>query len=85
MLVHDAFIRQVRYTTYDLRREYDTITLRTHPDIMVLSGETRPLHQIRGLRHWTKYHSQLITSQLFSSIPMAPIGFLWGVPRQRQT
>ncbi|KAG2747236.1 hypothetical protein P692DRAFT_201867222 [Suillus brevipes Sb2] len=38
----------VRYTTYDLRREYDTITLRTHPDIMVLSGETRPPTSNKG-------------------------------------
>lgn len=35
---------KVYYTTYDLRREYDTINPRTHCDVMVLSGETRPQH-----------------------------------------
>jgi len=30
--------------TYDLRREYDTVNPWTHPDIMVLSGETKPQH-----------------------------------------
>jgi hypothetical protein len=35
---------QVRYTTYDLRREYDTINPRTHCDVMVSSGETKPKH-----------------------------------------
>jgi hypothetical protein len=35
---------QVHYTTYDLRREYDTINPRTHCDVMVLSGEIRPRH-----------------------------------------
>jgi hypothetical protein len=35
---------QVHYTTYDMRREYDTVNPRTHPDIMVLSGETTPTH-----------------------------------------
>jgi hypothetical protein len=35
---------QVHYTTYDLRREYDTINPRTHADVMVLSGETMPIH-----------------------------------------
>jgi len=35
---------QVHYTTYDLRWEYDVINPRTHPDIMVLSGETKPHH-----------------------------------------
>lgn len=35
---------QVYYTTYDLRREYDTINSRTHADVMVLSGEMMPSH-----------------------------------------
>jgi hypothetical protein len=35
---------QVHYTTYDLRREHDTNNPRTHADIMVLSGETKPQH-----------------------------------------
>ncbi|KDR80175.1 hypothetical protein GALMADRAFT_62788 [Galerina marginata CBS 339.88] len=33
-------VMRVNYTTYDLRRDQDSINPRTHPDIMVLSGET---------------------------------------------
>ncbi|KAF9240183.1 hypothetical protein BU15DRAFT_74100 [Melanogaster broomeanus] len=33
---------QVNYTTYDVRREQDTINPRTHGDVMVLSRETGP-------------------------------------------
>ncbi|KIJ12133.1 hypothetical protein PAXINDRAFT_83349, partial [Paxillus involutus ATCC 200175] len=33
-----SFLR-VNYTTYDLRREQDSISSRTHPDLMVLSHE----------------------------------------------
>lgn len=35
---------QVYHTTYDLRHKYDTVNPRTHADVMVLSGETRPSH-----------------------------------------
>ncbi|KAG1901203.1 uncharacterized protein F5891DRAFT_1187899 [Suillus fuscotomentosus] len=35
---------QIHYTTYDMMREYDTISPRTHPDVMVLSGEASPSH-----------------------------------------
>jgi hypothetical protein len=35
---------QVHYITYDLRHEYDTVNPRTHADVMVLSGETKPTH-----------------------------------------
>jgi hypothetical protein len=40
----DGSSSQVHYTTYDLRREYDTVNLRTNCDVMVSSGETRPKH-----------------------------------------
>jgi hypothetical protein len=33
-------VLHVNYTTYDLRQEQDSVTLRTHPDVMVLSQET---------------------------------------------
>ncbi|KAF8551580.1 hypothetical protein OG21DRAFT_1374859, partial [Imleria badia] len=33
-------VLRVNYTMYDLRREQDSVTLRTHPDVMVLSQET---------------------------------------------
>lgn len=55
-LVNDASIWQVHYTTYDLRREYDTINPRTHADIMVLSGESMPRHPYWYARVLGIYH-----------------------------
>ncbi|KAG2136925.1 uncharacterized protein EDB93DRAFT_1253786 [Suillus bovinus] len=42
--IYSVQTMQVYYITYDLQRKYDTINPRTHGDIMVLSGETRPSH-----------------------------------------
>ncbi|KAG2739784.1 hypothetical protein P692DRAFT_201872909 [Suillus brevipes Sb2] len=42
--IYSVHTMQVHYTTYDMRREYDTINPKTHADVMVLSGETRPTH-----------------------------------------
>jgi hypothetical protein len=47
---------QVYYTTYDLRREYDTINPRTHADVIVLSGETTPRHPYWYARTLGIYH-----------------------------
>lgn len=33
---------RINYTTYDMRRDYDTINSRTHPFVMVPSPETEP-------------------------------------------
>lgn len=54
---------QVYYTTYDLRREYDTVNPRTHCDVMVLSGETRPRHpywyaRVLGIYHVDAWQSE---------------------------
>jgi hypothetical protein len=51
-----SFTPQVHYTTYDLRREYDTINPRTHCDVMVLSGETKPQHAYWYARVLGIYH-----------------------------
>lgn len=65
MQVHSAYpshrlssyiILQVHYTTYDLRREYEVINPRTHPDVMVLSGETTPQHPYWYARVLGIYH-----------------------------
>ncbi len=37
--VHTA---RINYTTYDMRRGYDTINPRTHPFVMVASSENAP-------------------------------------------
>jgi hypothetical protein len=50
---------QVYYTTYDLRREYDTINPRTHGDIMVLSGETTPSHPYWYARVLGVFHMEV--------------------------
>ncbi|KIK36998.1 hypothetical protein CY34DRAFT_16002 [Suillus luteus UH-Slu-Lm8-n1] len=42
--VYSVQTMQIHYTTYDFRREYDTINPRSHGDVMVLSGETAPSH-----------------------------------------
>lgn len=63
---------QVHYTTYDLRREYDTINPRTHSDIMVLSGETNPQHpywyaRVLGIYHmdvWFKIEGSMKMRQV---------------------
>lgn len=47
---------QVHYTTYDMRREYDTINPRTHADVMVLSGESTPSHPYWYARILGIYH-----------------------------
>ncbi|KIK39154.1 hypothetical protein CY34DRAFT_14574 [Suillus luteus UH-Slu-Lm8-n1] len=47
---------QVHYTTYDLRREHDTINPRTHSDVMVISGETTPSHPYWYARVLGIYH-----------------------------
>ncbi|KAF8952881.1 hypothetical protein BDZ97DRAFT_1604319, partial [Flammula alnicola] len=38
--IYRHHVMRVNYTTYDLRREQDSINPRTHPDVKVLSGET---------------------------------------------
>jgi hypothetical protein len=54
--IYSAQTMQVYYTTYDLRREYDTINPRTHADIMVLSGEKTPSHPYWYARVLGIYH-----------------------------
>jgi hypothetical protein len=47
---------QVHYTTYDMRRNYDTINPKTHADVMVLSGESTPSHPYWYARVMGIYH-----------------------------
>jgi hypothetical protein len=54
--VYSVQTMQVYYTTYDMKREYDTINPRTHADIMVLSGETNPRHPYWYARVLGIYH-----------------------------
>jgi hypothetical protein len=43
-IIYSIQTMQVYYTTYDLRREHNTINPRTHADVMVVSGEMTPTH-----------------------------------------
>ncbi|KAG2052923.1 hypothetical protein BDR06DRAFT_1009062 [Suillus hirtellus] len=43
-IIYSIQTMQVYYTTYDLRREHNTINPRAHADIMVVSGEMIPTH-----------------------------------------
>ncbi|KIK32672.1 hypothetical protein CY34DRAFT_100961, partial [Suillus luteus UH-Slu-Lm8-n1] len=55
-VIYSVHTMQVYYTTYDFRRDYNTINPRTHAGVMVLSGELRPSHpywyaQVLGIFH----------------------------------
>ncbi|KAG2046937.1 hypothetical protein BDR06DRAFT_1014331 [Suillus hirtellus] len=56
--VYSVKTMQVHYTTYDMRREYDTINPRTSADLMVLSGETSPSHPYWYARVLGIYHME---------------------------
>lgn len=54
--IYSVQTMQIHYTTYDMRRVYDTINSRTHADVMVLSGETSPSHPYWYARVLGIYH-----------------------------
>jgi hypothetical protein len=56
--IYSVQTMQVHYTTYDMRREYDTVNPRTHPDVMVLSGEVIPKHPYWYARVLAVYHME---------------------------
>ena len=56
--IYSVQTMQLYYTTYDMRREYDTINPRTHSDVMVLSGETTPSHPYWYARVLAIYHME---------------------------
>jgi hypothetical protein len=57
--IYSVQTMQVHFTTYDMRREYDTINSRTHGDVMVLSGETAPSHPYWYARVLGIYHLEV--------------------------
>ena len=40
--IYSSQLLRVNYTTYNVRRDQDSVNTRTHPDIMVLSCEDDP-------------------------------------------
>jgi hypothetical protein len=61
--IYSVQTMQIHYTTYDLRREYDTINPRTHPDVMVLTGEKTPTHPYWYARVLGIYHMDVWLNQ----------------------
>lgn len=57
--VYSVQMMQIHYTTYDFRREYDTINPRSHGDVMVLSGETAPSYPYWYARVLGIYHVEV--------------------------
>ncbi|KAK2459860.1 hypothetical protein APHAL10511_008124 [Amanita phalloides] len=57
-LVYSHKVLHVNYTTYDLRREQDTINIRTKPDIMLLSREDSPNED--GLQYHPYWYARVI-------------------------
>ncbi|EJF57875.1 hypothetical protein DICSQDRAFT_149477 [Dichomitus squalens LYAD-421 SS1] len=54
-------VLRVNYTTYDMRRDQDSINPRTHPDIMMLAPEASPhpylYARVIGIFHVDAYHA----------------------------
>jgi hypothetical protein len=73
-------ILRVNYTTYDMRREQDSINARTHPDIMLLSRDDKAdkhpywYARVRGI-----FHARAFLNDPTSMAParMQDIEFVW--------
>ncbi|KIL55572.1 hypothetical protein M378DRAFT_90703 [Amanita muscaria Koide BX008] len=57
-LIYSHQVVRVNYTTYDLRREQDTINIRTKPNIMLLSREDSPSED--GLQFHPYWYARVI-------------------------
>ncbi|KAG6806967.1 hypothetical protein H0H92_009333 [Tricholoma furcatifolium] len=74
MYYHKAL--RINYTTYDNRRDQDTINPRTHSDIMVISND--PHHPYSYARVLGVYHSNVrFDSPRSTCRDMQPMEFLW--------
>lgn len=81
--IHRHKILRVNYTTYDTRREQDSINARTHPDIMLPSRDSNhDIHpywyaRVCGVFHAKAYlHSTTDLTQRPSSVPQI-VEFVW--------
>lgn len=72
---------RINYTTYDVRRDYDTINPRNHPFVMTSSPETRSnpsahafwYAQVLGIFHADIQHAGIKSTNL----AWQPMEFLW--------
>ncbi|KAG6821859.1 hypothetical protein H0H92_000462, partial [Tricholoma furcatifolium] len=75
MYYHKAL--RINFTTYDNRRDQDTINPRTHSDIMVLSNDSS-LHPYRYARVLGVYHTNIRFDSLRSKCrDLHTMEFLW--------
>lgn len=75
-------VLRINYTTYDLRRQQDSVNPRTHPDIILLSHE-EPSNEVDAHPYWYArvigiFHVDIVHSGAKSTSPdKRRIDFLW--------
>jgi hypothetical protein len=72
--VYQHKVLRINYTTYDMRREQDSLNPRTHANIMVLAHDDSEGHPYWYARIIGIYHTQVIHSSSRDPIHME---FLW--------
>lgn len=77
--LYSTKIFRVNYTTYDMRRDQDTMNPRTHCDVMVLSPETGPdAHPFWYARVLGVFHTKVLhTGPQSRNRSVQRIEFLW--------
>jgi hypothetical protein len=77
--IYSAKVLRVNYTTYDVRRDQDSMNPRTHADVMVLSPESGPdAHPFWYARILGVFHAQVLhTGPLATNRSVQHMEFLW--------
>ena len=77
--IYSAKLLRVNYTTYDMRRDQDSINPRTHPDVMVISPETGPnAHPFWYARVLGIFHTEVVhTGEHSRNNAAQRMEFLW--------
>ena len=77
--IYSAKVLQVNYTTYDIRRDQDSMNPRTNADVMVLSPETGPgAHPYWYAHVLGVFHARVLhTGPLATNRSIQHMEFLW--------
>jgi hypothetical protein len=77
--IYSAKVLRVNYTTYDVRREQDTLNPRTNSDVMVLSTNTTPgAHPYWYAHILGIFHAQILhTGPAATNRSLQHMEFLW--------
>jgi hypothetical protein len=77
--IYSAKVFRVNYTTYDLRRDQDSMNPRTHCDVMVVSPEKGPkAHRFWYARVLGVFHTKVLhTGAQSNNRSVQHIEFLW--------